>query len=404
MALLFKIININLLQYFLLAVVIFTSAICSPSQPLTSSANERTLVTISNPNCGDYQSCLKLTPKPDLVYTHSTDNDTSIHFISSTLGGFPGFFITRTATPTILQINWDSLLNNCSDSFNLPSIPDDSIGVLLLSFFNIDHKDIHWTLDKNGSINCDSSTCKFGYTSSEQSSLNETISISLEMKNKQSSFEDLPHLLFSPSSMHIDLQITNLDKSQMNKSDGIKLLVFSSFNEYKETLERTIDDENSPGVFTKRTFLFSQDNENNTNFLQWKPVAYNSKERVMSKTMEINSSHLTDAELPRLNYPLYCFHKQFYSNYSVHKFNASFVQEGKSSATKIDLITWSLIFGLDQPPKEKLSTFLQLMLFVGVGMSFVVMFVSLIYVVAKKWQKSRATNEPTLINEDILDY
>lgn len=228
-----------------------SSSSSSLSSSLTSSSsNGWNLSTTINPNCDDYQSCTKQTSKPDVIYTQSSDAKNSIHFITSTLGGFPGLLITRTESPEALKINWDSLLGDCKGSFDFSVLPQDSIGILLLSFFDFDHKDIHWTLGNNSHANCDSSKCSFNYNA-DSIEKNEIISIGLNIANVQSSFKDFPHLQFTPSSMHIDLEMFNLDKSRIGpQAGGIKLLIVTSGKFFTEKLDQSIDDEHSPGIFT----------------------------------------------------------------------------------------------------------------------------------------------------------
>lgn len=107
-----------------------------------------------------------------------------------------------------------------------------------------------------------------------------------------------------------------------------------------------------------------------------------------------------------LNVPIQCFFKELGSHdvYAITvKFERDAPDKQRNENKTIDFMSWSLVMGFGDEPQEELSSILQWIIVVGIGLPAVILLISLIAFTIQKWKKS--LNIPhSKLDEDILNY
>lgn len=105
-----------------------------------------------------------------------------------------------------------------------------------------------------------------------------------------------------------------------------------------------------------------------------------------------------------LNVPIHCFFQELekYDIYEiVVKLNRDASTDNKNET--INIMSWSMVMGFGDEPQEELSSLLQWIIFIGIGLPAVILLISLIFFTLRKWKNS--LNIPhSKLNEDILNY
>ncbi|XP_065222850.1 glycosylated lysosomal membrane protein-like [Planococcus citri] len=187
--------------------------------------------------------------------------------------------------------------------------------------------------------------------------------------------EELPHLLHTENSSQVDLVIDNLTTSYDRSRFAIEYVTFGLNDENSKvrlSAKKTLDDENTPGVFILDTLRVGNDNDINqahSGYLQWLPIVYTSSNKVVSnstKTFEydivnatrslsdtvLNSSLLLDLR----GFPI-----------KVVSANISFGWSGDGFYRRTNYSSWSFLIGIGSSPEPEFSMMVFLIIAIGLG-------------------------------------
>lgn len=346
-----------------------------------------------------------------MVYTKASGPNNTLHYIWSTIGGAPGFMVVDTEPYQNLTVNWEQLSNQSATnriSFGNPK-PRNSVGVIVSSIFFWDdtHDDGVFNksadtisrLDWGTFVLTDITNSTMGSNSQESkatflliNSDNLTISFDVSTQTTAGRAEKLPHLLFTPESFHVEGIVSgesNFTYKLLRM--GMEVTVFHQTRGYSMSRQRSIDDEYTPGVFSKYTMSF-KNNSDETSYVEWKPVTYSKPERIIAHTLDAN--FLLDSEEvmepPEINLPMSGFYSDFPSNeYQVTRYDLTMGSKKEPYFSDSNYTSFSFVSGLGSAPEEKLSFGVEMIIIVGFGLPLVAMILSALYIVIKRLRRGK---------------
>lgn len=213
---------------------------------LCSGRCERELKTDLRPDCDQFPKCSNQKQAVDLIYSTSFDNGTEKdHFISNTIGNYPGFLVTKSGD---IFFDWDQLLSKkCYNSFNITSQPKNSLGVVFKTFFDLDSESLHWSL-LNQSIKSSEKNFSAEYLGEHKENNAKSISVKLQISTTPVRYSLAPYLLYGPESMHLEIMLKNFTHHDIDNFN-LTLLVYSTYSNHSDLTIKTISDEYAPGIF-----------------------------------------------------------------------------------------------------------------------------------------------------------
>ncbi|RWS16427.1 hypothetical protein B4U79_09171 [Dinothrombium tinctorium] len=218
----------------------------------------------------------------DLIYSKISDTNSTntIHHVWSTIGQTPGFFIVHTNSSKNIHIDWKALLNNKEKSVNFePSSVVNTIGILFSKIYfwqdkkengsfdktnpssihAIDYNQLVWADIANYSPNImyNKTSCEASFTLATNHSLyNGNITFKVRIVTQKQRYPVLPHLWIDNKTLYIEALIDGMQFNESKVRLAVELTLLTSGNQFKSNVKRSIDDENSPGVF--QVFIISQ--------------------------------------------------------------------------------------------------------------------------------------------------
>ena len=134
--------------------------------------------------------------------------------------------------------------------------------------------------------------------------------------------------------------------------------------------------------------LNGKDDKNS--FICWKPIAYNSKEKIIANTLDVIHEDVVRLDASLLNQKNSRILEAFFGEKvnPLFGFNLTF---GASDDDKYyddkKYNSFALVVGVDKAPEEGLSFLVKMIIFVGFGLPLLVMVVSALYLVVRKIRK-----------------
>jgi hypothetical protein len=196
-----------------------------------------------------------------------------------------------------------------------------------------------------------------------------------------------PRLSYTPTSFHVEIVIRGaMNDSIVKQRVGLE---FALLHKPLFALEQTkaIDDEYSPGVFTKMTAKFNEEHCNS--YMGWKPVGYAKADRIIAHTvdalMELNPNETNVEDLPIDNSPLYAFFSAFGGQ--VTKFNLTFGSTNEPLYKASNYTSFSLVIGLGAPAQDHLSFLVEMIILVGFGLPIIAIVLSAFYLCIKRLRR-----------------
>ncbi|CAG2178019.1 unnamed protein product, partial [Oppiella nova] len=380
----------------------------------------RELSYVVNPGC-DINCDQWSTAKKSLNLVHISSKDTSdtIHFLWSSITSIPPtLLIVKTPSDATLTIDYAKLLQTKSTSpdggIRFSKEPLNAIGVQFsrLFFFNDINKsgsydekdpilevmwnDFLWTQVVNGSAKDSIELHLKNFEdkiATNESAVNGKIEFVLRVDSSDGRGEELPHLAFTDNSVSLSLNVMDVeyDKTEaFNKSlhdQSLPRLMTSIFviNDIKDNKTKSdpsidtltsIDDEYTPGAFDLIHMKVdsnkgSKSENENKAFIQWKPIAYNSDDRIIANTLDVIHKGFDSITATDLTNNNSIFLESFFNNRtkSSHSFNLTF---GASDDEKYfddkKYIGYSFVVGLGAAPEDSLSTLVKMIILVGFGL------------------------------------
>lgn len=397
--------------------------------------DNRQLVISLNPGCPKDQ-CQPSKKASDLNIYHVTSSEIrnkikygeDLHFVLSTYGGSPAFFIARTKNDSKEFFDWTKLKNNEPDSISFvrpDTKPDkqDTVGVLISRLFkwvdsddsgafkpgvsmeeDIDLNSLHW--DSAKVLDQSKSNLHIEYNLKESVS-GGTITVRLMVTSTLKKYVDNPSLLFTSRSVHCQLVVNGFQDLLPHNTTarlGMELTLVTTGQDYKLIPLSDIDDEYSPGIFKSLKYQFGESVVDHS-FLAFKPNAYTTAERSIAQTIDSKQSKMNEQksrEPLTLNNAFNGFYASDLSR-KLWTMNVTFGGGGQNFYTKTNHTEFSFVIGLDTLPEPKMSLFIELIIIIGSGLSLLVLMIFPISIclMARKMRK-RHEREGLLNNQDSI--
>lgn len=339
--------------------------------------------------------CLSCRPDDQLVYAKSSISNDAYHFIWSSLSqDDPTLLLVHSSSNRDVSIDWNRLLVGASDSLNFTDVVND-IGLVVKDVLfwndtqkagNFNHsdpqvvKDLKVLQKSNVTIRQkDASTAEaiFIFTGSETSNL--TVTIALLASTSRSRFDELPRLLMSPTSFHVQVTVTG---DPLLNFTNCRLLMEMDLlhrkGDVRVVTETTIDDEYSPGVFSVSTAQVGAIPES---FVQWKPVGYNKADRIIAHTVDtqvsVSKSNSTSSSKVVRGY-------SSEADFETSSLRFAFGAAKDSFYTEYHYTGFSFVIGLGTPEKDGLSFLVQLIIWIGFGIPALALITGAVYLTVKR--------------------
>lgn len=238
----------------------------------------RVLDSYVDPNCTQSE-CKDL----NLVYVRSsrfksdgtTKSGPDLHFVLSTVGGSPAFFVASTNNDSTTEINWDKLINNQPHSIQFlpPTVGakpvfNNSIGLMISRVFfwldnakadaefsptnpNITELNLEGKWQNMTVISRTKDNVHVQYDLVDEENKG-NISVKFMITSATQRYVDLPSLTITPKAVHTQLKINGFEEiwpQNATKRLGIEFTVVSRGKFIKLDSKTSFDDEYSPGMF-----------------------------------------------------------------------------------------------------------------------------------------------------------
>ncbi|CAB3386721.1 Hypothetical predicted protein [Cloeon dipterum] len=333
----------------------------------------------------------------------------------------PALLMAVTEPEARLQIDWNQLGNSSKRLIRFDPQPTYSFGLVLdriIEFYDpLDKADM---TQANSSIVWDCR--KFSWTVKDVTSGVENLRVELLGNNYGNGSKIgnvsvvlsafgrdgygplLPHMQHSNNASQVEITLKNLETSEDFKSEsrfGLQLMVVDSVpGEGMDEVfhRRSLDDEHTPGVFDINTLQTPEVRKGEAGgYMEWRPVAYTSPVRAIEESTSAVHYPLRNVSQAHLKGTLL---HDFYGHNLAHvlvpqSLNISFgiAEDGFYDATKYNAWTFTMAYG--QPPKDKFSLLVIMILAVGLGLPTVIFVFGGTYMCVKKCRTRR--DEP-LVN------
>jgi hypothetical protein len=148
---------------------------------------------------------------------------------------------------------------------------------------------------------------------------------------------------------------------------------------------KTLDDENSPGVFEMHSIRTPVFNSYYQSYMEWKPVSYTGEIRDIADSVDVHIYDLADQSPIQLdNTFLYSFYGKDINTLIAQRANISFGSQGDGFFNATPHISWSYLTGYGPPPSDTVSMLVIMTLAVGLGIPAIIILIAVIYLFTKK--------------------
>lgn len=360
-----------------------------------------------NPNCGTI--CDNGYSIVNVVYIQAVGNNDTIHYLWST-SGTVSMFMARTSHNAQLRIDWPHFLKNSANSFNFTEEPSETVAVIFtrlyeyqdtndkvnISLIPYDNIQVHETAKFNWtyvttSNTSDLITANFNILGSDQ---NGTFELSMNAFGSDGFFNELPSLKHTAESFQFEVVLNNFTTTYNKTRFAVEFAVLDSEN-YDSQLNKvkTIDDEYTPGVFVTYTMRSADSPSYGGNFLQWKPVCYTSTDRTTESSTEsvqdINDDLISnDNRTGEIDSSLaYAYYGEDANDMLRGWLNVSFGLAEDKFYQKDKFLSWSVVIGIGNPPQEKFSSLVIIVITVGFGVPALLIVAGGIFILVRRCRK-----------------
>lgn len=372
---------------------------------------DRTVELIENPDCGKDDDCNKPNEHGsynNLIYVKATSQNDTVHALYSTISSF-SIMLFKTSTTNKLSVNWTNLLSKneslIRDSISFSEKPYESCGYVFPTIYEFNDTNFDADMSKlpaNESLwlirNTKDLIWKQFYNNSDQSGTfeanqpgtNGSFKFVFRYTGKDQRDKYLPHLLSTQDSGSVDFIIDSVPSAFNYSKFGINVVFLSDNTQINQESLRTLDDEYTPGTFRIYNIKIADETTKQTdNFFQWKPIFYYYNDKTLENSTLTKQYDIKGGQSIPESIGLAFFD----SNKFMSGVNVSFGIEGTAKdgyfypSTKYS--SWTFSVGLGEPPKDKISFIVSLVIFVGFGVPALVIVIGLLVMVVRKIRNSR---------------
>ncbi|CAL4164455.1 unnamed protein product, partial [Meganyctiphanes norvegica] len=362
-----------------------------------------------------------------IIHSVSLGKEDAIHHLWGFVGA-PTFIIVKTKPNTQLHVNWTSLQDGLDKSIHFTPTPLYVFGMALpnvILFNDVDDSgtfgndssiqeiipmmDFSWELAKgltntSRRVEIKAETNQF----KDQVLNNSKITIQLSCTGEEGRSKHLPHLLETSTSSQMDIILDhfildiNSSKESFNYDHArwaFDIIFFTNnpkLEEFKIKSSKSLDDENTPGIFDMEEITAPSDGvDNKGGYLQWRPVSYLKNDRDVNYATKPNINqqfsllkNISSSVQKSLVYALLGEDLLDLSSVST---DVSFGMSNDGYYTKYNYTTWTLALGYGNPPSETFSTLVIVVICVGVGLPTLMFLIGGIVLLVRKLNPSQET-------------
>lgn len=126
-------------------------------------------------------------------------------------------------------------------------------------------------------------------------------------------------------------------------------------------------------------------------FIEWKPIAYSKDERIIANTLDVHNSGFASSNLTNASLAL----NAYFNKSRAFKYSYTFGNADDPPFNKTSYNSFSIVFGVGQPPDQFLSFLVKIIILVGFGLPAIVTVLSALWLVVQKFRKR---NDDDLLN------
>lgn len=380
-----------------LATVALADSDDAPTRKITTEWNPG----CDQPECGPVQNGSYL----NVVYVKATGEKDEVHYLYSTFEAF-SVLVFRSTLGGKLSIDWKHLVAYEANNITVTGAEIlEKSAYIIPYFYEFEDKEgvadmtkniTEWKYFPTRNLTWSKFTPvdgSIGYL--EGKTGNSTFKFNFRNKGDASRDTSLPHLLFTPETTTMDLVIDSPATWHLSKF-ALQFLYLSNAQESVFSSKKTMDDEYTPGTFTIWNIEFNGANGTTEGFFQCKPSFYFSEPKTLENSTLARSYNLKkniniEQKQEFVSLALALFDQERWDK--AVGMNISFgIQGNEKDAffhSQTNYTTWSFSLGLGQPPVDKMSFIVTLVITVGFGLPAVIIIGGTVFMIIRKVLGSR---------------
>ena len=196
-------------------------------------------------------------------------------------------------------------------------------------------------------------------------------------------------MLLNADSSSFDFIVDSLNCTFKDAKIALNVVFLSGLKSVDFSYEKTLDDEYTPGTFKLWNVQIKDDNSNVQSFFQWKPIFYFYAPLSLENSTITKQYKVVQTEMAPMGIGL-----SYFSQSSLYYgMNVSYGLEGDEKDgyyyPQTSYSAWSFSLGKGDAPKEKMSSIVTFVIFIGFGLPALVIVVGFVVMIYKKIKKSR---------------
>jgi hypothetical protein len=213
----------------------------------------------------------------------------------------------------------------------------------------------------------------------------------------------LPNLQYTSNMSLADLVLDNVATHDNKSRFAVTLVLATTSNiggNMTISVLKSIDDEHSPGSFATIDWQSGRQHANESQtFVQWKPACYNDPERSIHSLSRSRYYALQpfSFERPQRGLAYSFFGDLVLSATSINMatINVSFGLPLDGFYVKTPYIAWSFSFGFGDPPQDRISFLIILIICIGLGIPVLLILAGCVYTCVRKFRHREGYTEIT---------
>ncbi|XP_054713048.1 glycosylated lysosomal membrane protein-like [Uloborus diversus] len=360
------------------------------------------------------------TKEVEVVHIAAKGPNDTIHYLWSTFK-LPSVITARASIDSELTINATKLKAFDKDAITFSEGPFEAIGISISKIWELNYindsnlvtqpnfttpvdLDLFEWMNMSSSLDCGkhfaSAYSKADY-GDDIFSEHGAIKIQFNASGQEEASTEFPHLIFNGKSTLLKVDLDHLHTDQSKTRFGLEIRFFSvpcSNCTWQQSTIFSVNDENSPGVFSDISLSSSCPGSKTNSFVAWRPVAYvgevkniaNSSDALMVGQHEINAT-MTPHSIAEL---------YFEGKSKTSAFNIYFGTVGDGYYGKAKFISWSFMVGAGSAVEVKSSTVVFIVMAVGLGALLLFFVGGGAFLGCKFWCKK---DDDLLLSEDSIN-
>ncbi|XP_056177810.1 glycosylated lysosomal membrane protein [Falco biarmicus] len=334
----------------------------------------------------------------NLLYVRAVGRGDTLHYVWSSIGAPAALLVATASGSSALHLNWTRLLSPDPTGavwIEPPSSVVYSTAVVFTKVFEYsqtkmleelfyptyDLSDFSWD-SVNGTLNHTALTAEFkGVPATDPGGSFSNGSLAFRVTAYEVGGRDgpLPSLLHTANSSKVEFVLAGVAPRGNSSRFALEVaMVEEPGVAQKLRSARSIDDEYTPTIFEMLSLVAESQNDSSPlSFLQWKATAYGSQTPRREDNIQCRSHSLQAANwsLPVSSLVRAYFGEGVGSTYTISAINISFGGEDGQVYQEKRYLSWSVLLGFGQPPKDTFSPLVISIMAVALGTPMVMLLV-----------------------------